>query len=307
MTPFRSAACLAGCLLLCAAVRAADEPAEAAAAPPAAAASAASPAASGASAEPAATPATPPKPKPYEWKWEGAIGPVVSVSPDYAGSSRRNTSVTPGYYLRYGRISISNTSGFVTRRNQDDIFRGLGLDLKRSDRVRLNLALRIDNGRRSADARGLVGIQNVRRTIRARSSATWQLGHGTKVALGWNADLLGRGGGNIYDIGVSHDRRWSEQTTWSVGVGLSAADRRNMQSYFGITPEESAASGHPVYTPGAGLRDVSLGTSWRSEISPRWVALWGASVGRILGPAAKSPLTTSTHQWSANAGIAWKF
>lgn len=244
-------------------------------------------------------------PKPYEWKWEGAIGPVVSLSPSSTGGAK--FSVSPGYYLRYGRISISNTSGFVARRNKDDIFRGLGLDFKRSDRVRLNVALRLDNGRRSASDKKLAGLDNIPRTLRSRASATWQLDHGVKVGAGWSADLLGRGGGNVVDLGLSRDRRWSEKTTWSVSAGISAADRRYMQSYFGVSAAESVTSGYPVFTPGAGLRDTSVGTSWRTEINDRWIALWGASVGRLLGPAAHSPLTTSPRLWGLNTAVAWRF
>jgi outer membrane scaffolding protein for murein synthesis (MipA/OmpV family) len=214
-----------------------------------------------------------------------------------AGSAARKTTVVPGFYLRYGRISVSNASGFVTRRNKDDVFRGLGLDLKEDARLRLNVALRIDNGRTSSDSSGLAGIADVRRTIRARTSLTYTFG----------GDLLGRGGGNVLVAGVRHDRRVGEATTWSVSAGLSLADGRYMRSYYGITEAESAAAGRPVYTPGAGLRDLSLGMGWRSELDPRWVALWGGSVGRVLGPAARSPLTTATREWSINAGIARRF
>jgi len=242
-----------------------------------------------------------------DWKWEGAIGPIVNVSPRYSGDASRKVSLTPGYYLRWGRLTISNAGGFVTRRNKDDIFRGLGLDLKRDDRLRLNVALRIDNGRRSSDSTALAGIADVRRTIRARASATYAFDRGWKASLGWNADLLGRGGGNIFDAGIGHDRRVGEATTWNVSVGASVGDHRFMQSYYGVTPAESVSSGYPVYTPGAGLRDITLGMGWRTEINPRWVALWGGAVGRLLGPAARSPLTTSTRQWGLNAGIAWRF
>jgi len=231
---------------------------------------------------------------------------VTSLSPEYSGGSRRTLSVVPGFYLRYGRLSVSNASSFVTRRS-DDVFRGLGLDLVQRESLRFNIALRFDRGRRSADSAALAGIENVRQTIRARASATWQLGHGWKVASGWTIDLLGRGGGQVLDFGIGHDRRWSERVTWNVGVGLSAADGRYMRSYYGVTPSESIASGYPVYTPGAGLKDASVGTSWRMEIDPRWSASWGGSVGRVLGPAASSPLTQSTRQWSLNGAIGWRF
>jgi len=242
-----------------------------------------------------------------EWKWEGAMGPVVSYAPDYSGAGTHKASWTPGYYLRYGRISLSNTGGFVTRRNKDDIFRGLALDLKRDDQLRFNVALRIDNGRKSSDARGLEGIEDVRRTLRARFSATWHLDPSWKLGMGLNADLLRRGGGNVVDLGVSHDRRWSASTTWSLSAAVTGADSRYMRSWYGISEAAAASTDHPVYSPGAGLRDVSLGTNWRSEIDDRWIVLWGASVTRLVGPAARSPLTTSPRQWGANAGVAMRF
>lgn len=236
------------------------------------------------------------------------MGPLVTMSPEYSGSSARHTVVVPGFYLRYGRISVSNASGFVTRRSKDDVFRGLGIDLKNDDSsLRLNVALRIDGGRKSSDSSGLTGIQDVRRTLRARTSATWELGHGWKVATGWGADLLGRGGGNTLDFGVGHDRRLSDKTTWNISAGLSTADSRYLRSYYGIDEAESAATGLPVYKPGAGLRELNLSTGWRTEFDPRWVALWGGSVSRLLGPAALSPLTGSVRQWAVNFGIARRF
>jgi outer membrane scaffolding protein for murein synthesis (MipA/OmpV family) len=140
-----------------------------------------------------------------------------------------------------------------------------------------------------------------------RSSATWQFAHGWKAATGWNTDLLGRGGGNVVDFGVGHDRRLSPRVVWNIGAGTTWADGRYMRSYYGVTPDESVASGHPVYTPGSGLRDVSVGTGFRMEINDRWTALWGGGVSRVLGPAAHSPLTTSARQWSLNAGLGWRF
>jgi outer membrane scaffolding protein for murein synthesis (MipA/OmpV family) len=275
----------------------APEPAAAASAPAAAASAPAS-----------AASAAAPEPLPFkDWKWEGAIGPVVNFAPDYSGANTRKVSVTPGFYIRYGRLTASNVGGFVTRRNTDDIFQGLGLDLKRDDRVRYNATLRIDNGRKSSDTRGLEGIDDVRRTLRARFSATWQVEPGWKVASGLNVDLLGHGGGNVLDLGASHDRRWSEATTWTLGAAVTAGDARYMRSWYGVTEAGSAASGKPVYVPAAGLRDISLSSGWRTEIGQDWIVLWGASIGRLLGPAAASPLTTSVNDWRVYVAVAWRF
>jgi outer membrane scaffolding protein for murein synthesis (MipA/OmpV family) len=240
-------------------------------------------------------------------RWEGAIGPQFGFAPEYSGATRRHLSVTPGFYLRYGRLSISNSGGFVTRRRADDVFRGLGLDVVNSDKVRVNFALRLDNGRRSSVSDKLAGIHDVRRTVRVRSSATWQLGEGWKAAAGWNADLLGHGGGNIIDLAIGHDRRLTARTVWNVSAGLNWADGRYLRSYYGVTPEESAATGYAAYQPGSGLRDVAVSTGFRTEINERWMTLYGGSIGKVMGPAAASPLTTSTRQWALNAAVAWRF
>lgn len=302
-------------------VSAAASAQEPAAATPAAQASA--PAASASAPESAASPSAPanaasapasaasaasPEPLPFkDWKWEGAIGPVVNLAPDYSGANTRKVGVTPGFYLRYGRLTASNVGGFVTRRNTDDIFQGLGVDLKRSDAVRYNATLRIDNGRKSSETRGLEGIDDVRRTLRARFSATWQVEPAWKLASGLNVDLLGHGGGNVVDLGATHDRRWSEATTWSLGAVVTAGDSRYMRSWYGVSEAGAAASGKPVYQPGAGLRDVSFSSGWRTEIGQDWIVLWGGSIGRLLGPAAASPLTTSTSEWRVYAAVAWRF
>ena len=117
----------------------------------------------------------------------------------------------PGFYIRNGRLTASNLGGFATRRNTDDIFQGLGL--KHGDRVRYNATLRIDNGRKSADVRGLEGLDDIPRTLRARLSATWQVEPAWKVANCLNLDLLQRGVGNVLDLGATNDRRWSESRT----------------------------------------------------------------------------------------------
>ena len=280
------------------------EPAQAAAP---AAAGASAPASAASAPEPAAS-AAKPEPVPFkDWKWEGAVGPVVNLAPDYSGASTRKVSFTPGFYLRYGRLTASNVGGFVTRRNTDDIFQGLGLDLKRDDNVRYNATLRIDNGRKSADVRGLEGLDDIPRTLRARLSATWQVAPAWKIAGGLNVDLLQRGVGNVLDLGATNDRRWSESTTWSLGAVVTAGDAKFMRSWYGVSENGSAATGKPVFQPGAGLRDVNFSSGWRTEIGRDWIVLSGFSVGRLLGPAAASPLTTSVSEWRVYAGVAWRF
>jgi outer membrane protein len=143
--------------------------------------------------------------------------------------------------------------------------------------------------------------------VRARLLASWRLPEGWRLGASWSIDALGRGGGHVGDFSFGRELPLSADTRWSWGGGISAAGKRYMQAYFGIDEAQAARTRYPVYRPGSGLRDVSVFTSLRSELSPRWVAIGGISASRLVGPAAASPLTKDRNGWGINAGIAWRF
>ena len=238
--------------------------------------------------------------------WEGAIGPNLSYAPAYAGAQDHRTKLVPGFFLRWGRVTVTNSSGFVTRRS-DDVVRGLGLNLSPSDRIRVNLALRFDAGRSASDSPALAGLGNVRSTVRVRLSGSWLLGDGWRLGSGLSVDAAGRGGGGFADLSIVREQRLSSATTWSWGSSVAVASSGYMRSYFGVNPEQAARTTYPLYAPGAGLRDAAVFANIRSELGPRWVALGGIGASRLLGPAASSPLTQKPTGWGINGGVAWRF
>ena len=238
--------------------------------------------------------------------WEGALGVIASVRPEYSGAAKQISKLTPALFVRYGRFSITNASGFVTRR-ADDVARGLGLNMLRSERLHVSLALRFDPGRNERSSAAFAGLGNIRRTVRARINVGWRLDHGWRAGIAWSADALGRGGGHFGDVSVAHEQRLLSATTLTLGSALTLAGDRYMQSYYGISEAQASRSGYPVYTPSAGVRDVALFANLRTELSPEWILLGGAGVSRLLGPAAASPLARSPGGWGLSLGIARRF
>ena len=238
--------------------------------------------------------------------WEGAIGLSSSYRPEYSGASRQVFKVTPALFLRYGRFTITNASGFVTRR-ADDVVRGLGLDMVRSETYRVNLALRFDAGRSESSSADLAGLGDIKPTVRTRLAASWKLEGPWRLGASWSVDALGRGGGNFGDLSVGWEQRLSPDTVFTLGSGLSLAGDRYMQTYYGISAEQAARTSYPVYTPSAGLRDAALFANWRHDLGEDWILLAGAGANRLLGPAADSPLTRSKSTWGLSAGFARRF
>lgn len=252
-----------------------------------------------------------PPPEEAHWRVEGAIGPVVHASPWGRARAGATVSVTPGFFLRIGRVSASNTGAFVVRRS-DDVFEGLGADLRIGDTVTNNAGLRIDRGRKQSVADNGEHFDGTPATIRARLTTAWSpkppsAVAGWRFSLSWTTDILGRHAGQTLDLSANHDEPWSPRTKWSIGANVGASDGRHMRREYGVTPDEAVRTDTPAYQPGGGLRDLTAFTSWRTDLDAHWVMFYGGSVGRLLGPAAGSPLVHRAVHIDVNGGIARRF
>ena len=237
---------------------------------------------------------------------EGALGLTLHHRPEVPGASAYKLGATPGFFLRLGRFTLSNASGFVTR-SDDDVDRGLGLELVERSRLRVGASLRFDRGRQEASSAILRGMGDVPQTVRTRVSGSYLFGHGWRVGGSWSVDSLGRGGGNLGDLSLQHEKRWTRDTTVVWTASVTAAGDRYLQTYYGVNREQSLRSGYPMFHPGNGLRDVSVGLSVRQQFGRQWVATYGAGTTLLVGPAADSPLVRDRQGFGLSAGVARRF
>ena len=89
------------------------------------------------------------------------------------------------------------------------------------------------------------------------------------------------------------------QATWG--------DAKSMQRYFGVTPQQAAATGFPAFDAGAGMRSMQAGLLGDVDLAKHWLGLWGVTYQQLQGDAADSPLTQERNNWYANAGVAYRF
>ena len=83
-----------------------------------------------------------------------------------------------------------------------------------------------------------------------------------------------------------------------------------MRPYFGVSTAQAAASGYPVFRPGAAFKDVSLSLSGNYAIAPRWSVVGSAGYKRLMGGAADSPLVRlagSASQTSFSAFVVYQY
>lgn len=239
-------------------------------------------------------------------KFEGALGLVLAYKPAFSGSSDRKIKPQLAGFIRYGRFTLTGAGGFTTRR-QDDVERGLDAELLRRDRLRVNLSFRFDPGRRESESDQLNGMGNIKQTVRSRLGVRWEPAPYWSLSLASSLDALGNGGGYTVDAGVSRTFVLDARQRVILGAGLTGAGDRYLQTWYGVTAEQSARSGYPEYKPSEGLRDVHTSATWRIEVNPQWAGFASLGATRLLGPAADSPLTRQRNGFSVSAGIARRF
>jgi len=236
-----------------------------------------------------------------------ALGAVLRNEPENPGADRRQTKLKPVWALRWGRLRISTGGGSGLLGFGSEVYgAGASADLLTWDRLRLGVALRFDGGRASDDAHVTNGLPDIRRTLRGRFFASYAFTQDLRWTNSLSQDLLGRGGGLVFSTDVSYRLLRRPFDEWSVGMGVNATNGTYMRSYFGIRPEDVQASGLPVYQPGAGLRDVWVGTSYTHALTKRWITQANAGMSQLVGPAADSPLTARRNNLSFSISLAYR-
>ncbi len=81
------------------------------------------------------------------------------------------------------------------------------------------------------------------------------------------------------------------------------------QTYFGVKASESRRSGLKRYRPGSGFRDVTAGLTLSHQITSSFGVLTQASLTRLVGPTAGSPIVGEASKNTALMGVAatWNF
>jgi len=96
-----------------------------------------------------------------------------------------------------------------------------------------------------------------------------------------------------------------------VGAGLFVqatwANAKSADSLYGITAQESAATGLPVFRAGGGLLFASVGMLGSIDLGPNWVLVGNIESRHLRGSAARSPLTERGSGFYASAGLAQRF
>jgi len=235
-----------------------------------------------------------------EPKWRVSLGAGLDYVPKFPGSDGHKILPIPFVAASYGRFFFGAFPGAAS-------IAGVGMNLYRDRHWRLGAALSAGLAeRKESDDPRLRGLGDVERTASAGLATAYTQGW---FALGASVltDILNRGQGTLVSVNALARHRATDRLTFFGGPGLTWADSRYTKTFFGVSADQSAASGLPEFGTHPGFNGVRLGLGAGYRIDERWSALAFASLSTLLGDAVNSPITESRSQYFLGVAVFYRF
>ena len=231
--------------------------------------------------------------KPSVPVWKFSVGGGASYAPRYEGAANDRPRLMPLLEASYndGQFFMS-------------LLRGIGYNFSAAKNMQYGVRVSPGPGRRESADPHLSGMGNIGFTPEAglffnRRFAPWYVSSG--ISSGSHGMHVEAGAGIGFPVSASDRIR--------MGINLNWGDSKYNQTYFGVTPEQAAASGNVLasYTASAGIKDYALTANWLHDYNRDWFSTAGLSYKWLAGSAKQSPLTQRSSAGSANFLVGYRF
>jgi outer membrane scaffolding protein for murein synthesis (MipA/OmpV family) len=220
-------------------------------------------------------------------EWRTVLGVAADTQPVYAGAAAYRVQGGPVINIQYSDIAFLSTGD------------GLGVNFLRGDHYRIGAAIAYDRGRLERDDyNNLRGMGNINAAPVAKLFASYVLSKKFPLILRVDArQIVGGANGTVGDAGLYMPLPGSSKKfVMFAGPSITLATHRYLQSEYGVTPEQSLASGHPVFDPHAGMVSVGVGFSATRFITDHWLLNIDAALTKLKGSPDVSPVTEASTQ-----------
>jgi outer membrane scaffolding protein for murein synthesis (MipA/OmpV family) len=227
------------------------------------------------------------------------VGLGAEVQPAYEGSRAYRVRGGPAIDLRYKDMAFVSTGD------------GIGYNLIHRRGLEVGLSLAYDTGRKERlDYSNLRGMGDKPTSAVPKAFLTWVVSDQFPLVVRTDVrHLLRTGGGMVGDFGVYMPMPGSsERLAVFLGPSVTVASRRYLRDLYGVTNEQSLASGHPSYNiQSAGIDAFGLGLSAALHLSRHVLLNVDAAANRLGHEAAESPLIErlSSHVIAVSVDYHW--
>jgi outer membrane scaffolding protein for murein synthesis (MipA/OmpV family) len=220
--------------------------------------------------------------------WRTVLGAAAEWEPIYEGARAYRTSGGPVFDIRLRDEAYFSTG------------EGLGYNFLRGDHYQFGVALAYDLGRRAnEDLTNLHGMGNISPAPVGKIYGSVVLSRKFPLILRATArQFIGGANGAVADLGVYMPLPGSSKTfVMFAGPSITLATRHYLQTEFGVTPDQSLASGHPAYDiHDSGTDKAGVGFSATKFVTTHFLVNLDMAISQLRGDPTRSPLTEERTQ-----------
>lgn len=233
---------------------------------------------------------------PASGAWSVSAGGGVWAMPRYPGSDSLRVLPVPAFDVVYERRYFLRTAD------------GLGVYLVRGERCWISASVAPDfSHRHQSDDSRLDGLGDVQPTARAMLKAGTALRPWLGATASVATDIAGQRQGTLLDLTLDARQPLAPRLRLDGGTGLLWANRQYRETFFGVNPQQSAASGLPQFAAGSGFSAWQAFLGLDYQLGPRWTASGRAGLDWLLGASADSPITEKKAQPSLSLVALYRF
>ena len=160
-------------------------------------------------------------------------------------------------------------------------------------------------GRSADDFSELSGLDDVDFSLEMGGGFAFRApGYDVFAALRYG--VIGHGGW-VADVGADLVLRPQPAVVVRVGPRLQLADDRYVDTYFGVTGSESAASQFSAFDPDGGLTRIGAEAEAIYSHNDNWSVITQITYSGLQGDAADSPIVRDTNQLAAGIYLSRRF
>ena len=215
-------------------------------------------------------------------EWRTVLGLAAEVQPVYDGAAASRVQGGPVINIHYKDVAFISTG------------EGIGYNVLRGDHYQVGVGVTYDFGRKEkADFTNLRGMGDIGAAPVGKVYASWVLSRKFPMILRVSArQFIGGSQGAVGDAGVYLPLPGSSRTfVMFAGPSITFGTTHYLQTLYGVTPQQSRDSGHPVYgIPHSGTVAAGVGFSATKFITPHVLLNMDAAINQIRGSAAHSPI-----------------
>ena len=234
---------------------------------------------------------------------ELTLGGGVDVAPRYSGSdeSRVTTALVLDYAMANG-FFVSTTRGIGYGNNIGKLNYSTALSYRpgRKDR-------NVDSDAISDGSDDLRGMGDVKGSVLGVPGLGYEVTDWLNVQLQAEVPISQRSNGEALHFSIISPFYKSSKNSMTLALTGSWGTSKYMQTYYGVSASQSAASGFSRYDAGSGIYAWSMNLDWTHKFNEEWSVVAAAGVTQLTGDARNSPIVQRKTSPTGSLKVTYRF